>query len=145
MLRRLLILCVCVLGSIPGLAQERAAFRARLATVPIDIAMQDAVAGSGKVTATLSGRTLTITGSFEGLKSPATVARVHRGPKGIRGSAIFDLAVTPATQGTITGTLELTPAQVDDVTHERFYVQLHSEKAPEGNLWGWLLREEVRK
>jgi hypothetical protein len=21
----------------------------------------------------------------------------------------------------------------------RFYIQLHSERAPDGNLWGWLL------
>jgi hypothetical protein len=31
------------------------------------------------------------------------------------------------------------------VTGGRFYIQLHSEKAPEGNLWGWLLREETRR
>jgi hypothetical protein len=24
-------------------------------------------------------------------------------------------------------------------------VQLHSEKAPEGNLWGWLLPQEAKK
>lgn len=144
-MHRLSIVLVCALASVDGQAQERDRYRARLSTVPIDIAMQDTVAGSGSVTATLAGRTLTVTGTFDGLKTPATVARLHRAPKGIRGPAIFELTVTPATRGTIGGTLELTEAQVDDVRNARFYVQLHSEKAPDGNLWGWLLRDEVRK
>ena len=32
-----------------------------------------------------------------------------------------------------------------DITHlpnGRYYVQVHSEKAPEGNLWGWLLEKK---
>ena len=39
-------------------------------------------------------------------------------------------------------TLDLTPLQVTDLEKGRFYVQLHSEKAPDGNLWGWLLPAE---
>ena len=46
-------------------------------------------------TGTLAGRKLTITGSFEGLAAPATVARLHQGiAKGARGTAITDLTVT---------------------------------------------------
>ena len=115
-------------------------FRARLSVVPIDLAMAATVAGTGSVTAVAKGRTLVVTGTFEGLKSPATVVRVHRGPnRGLRGGAIGDLTATPATRGEVSGTLELTPAQVDDLEKGRLYVQLHSEGAPEGNLWGWLL------
>ena len=33
----------------------------------------------------------------------------------------------------------------DDLNRERLYVQLYSEKAPEGNLWGWLLAQENRR
>ena len=40
--------------------------------------------------------------------------------------------------GEITGVVELTPAQIDDLEKGCVYVQLHSEKAPDGNLWGWL-------
>jgi len=116
-------------------------FQARLSTVPIDLTMASTVAGSGSVTATLKGRTLMLSGKFTGLKTPATVARVHRGPnRGIRGAAIFDLTVAAnGTSGELSGTLELTAAQVEDLEKGRLYVQLHSEKAPEGNLWGWLL------
>ena len=117
-------------------------YRTRLSVVPIDIAMQATVAGSGSASATLKGSTLTIAGTFSGLKTPATVARVHRSPRtAMRGPAIGDLTATAATSGTINGTIELTKQQVDDLAAGRLYLQLHSEKAPEGNLWGWLLPE----
>ena len=121
-------------------AQSGETFRARLSTVPIDLTMMSTVAGSGSLTAVLSGKKLTITGTFDGLRSPATIARVHRGARGIRGPAMFDLAVSKATSGTVSGSLEPTPAQIEDLRSGRFYVQIHSEGAPDGNLWGWLLR-----
>jgi hypothetical protein len=117
-------------------------YRARLSLMPLDVAMQATMAGSGAVIATLKGTTLTINGTFSGLKTAATAARVHRGPKtAMRGPAIGDLTATAATSGTITGTIELTKPQIEDLAAGRLYLQLHSEKAPEGNLWGWLLPE----
>jgi hypothetical protein len=121
-------------------AQSGETFKARLSPVPIDLTMRSTIAGSGSVTAVLVGRKLSITGTFAGLRSPATIARLHRGPKGIRGPAIFELTASQAMSGTISGSLDLTPAQVDDLRNDRFYVQIYSERAPEGNLWGWLLR-----
>lgn len=117
-------------------------FHARLSVVPIDLAMAKAIAGRGSATATLTGRTLVLTGTFEGLRSPATVARVHRGPnRGLRGPAIFDLMTTTESRGQVSGTLELSATQVEDLEKGRLYVQLHSESAPDGNLWGWLLEK----
>jgi CHRD domain len=145
--RGLLVLLVAGLAAgFPDLAPGQTAasprtFTARLSTVPIDLAMASTVAGSGSVTGTLKGRTLAITGTFKGLKSSATVVRLHRSPnRGIRGEAFANLDATAATSGTITGSVDLTAAQVDDLEKGRLYVQLHSEKAPDGNLWGWLLR-----
>src|SRR5215203_4617942 len=90
-------------------------YRARLAIVPIDIAMHATIAGSGAVTGALKGSTLTISGTFSGLKTAATVARVHRSPRtAMRGVPIGDLTATGATSGTIGGTIELTKEQVDD-------------------------------
>jgi hypothetical protein len=129
-------------------AQSPRAFKARLSTVPIDVSMQATVAGSGAVTATLTGTRLQISGSFEGLKSPATTAQVHKGPaRGVRGPAVFDLTVakSDASSGTLSGNLDLTPAQVDDLAKGRLYVQVQSEKAPDGNLWGWLLPQEAKR
>ena len=56
-------------------------YRARLSPVPLDIAMQSTIAGSGSATATLKGTTLTISGTFAGLKTPATVARAASRPE----------------------------------------------------------------
>lgn len=123
-------------------AQSTKAYRARLSPVPLDVAMQTTIAGSGSVTATLTGTSLALAGTFKDLKTSATVVRLHRGPKmGMRGAAIADLSATAGTNGTITGKVDLTAAQVDDLANGRLYVQLHSEKAPDGNLWGWLLPE----
>ena len=130
--------------SFPGGAQGVQKFKARLSTVPIDASMQATVAGSGSVTAELAGTKLSVSGTFEGLRSPATVARLHMGQAGVRGPAIFDLTATKATSGTITGSVTLTPLQADNLRKTRIYVQLHSEKAPEGNLWGWFFPEERR-
>jgi hypothetical protein len=121
-------------------------YRARLSVVPLDIAMQSTIAGSGSATATLKGSTLTINGAFTGLKTAATVARLHRGPKmAMRGPAIGDLTATADTSGNISGSLELTKAQIDDLAAGRIYIQLHSQKAPDGNLWGWLLLADAKK
>ena len=121
-------------------AQKAEMFKARLSPVPIDISMQATIAGSGSLTATLSGKQLTITGTFEGLRSPATTAQIHRGPKGIPGPAILDITVTKSQKGTVSGSLDLTPEQIADLRNSRLYVQIQSERAPNGNLWGWLLQ-----
>jgi hypothetical protein len=105
--------------------------------------MMATIAGTGSVTATLTGNQLTIQGAFEGLRSPATTVQIHRGPKGIRGPAVAnlaDLTVTKAEKGTVGGTLELAPDQIADLRNGRLYVQIQSELAPDGNLWGWLLQ-----
>ena len=123
--------------------QNAETFKARLSPVPINISMMATIAGSGSLTATLTGKQLVIQGTFEGLRSPATTAQIHRAPKGIPGPAIVDLrdlTVTKAQKGTVSGTLELTPDQIADLRNARLYVQIQSERAPDGNLWGWLLQ-----
>ena len=128
-------------------AQTGKTYKARLSPVPIDVTMQSIIAGSGSVTAVLTQNKLTIDGTYESLKSPATIAQVHWGQKGVRGPVVQEmrLKVSGGTSGTITGTLDLNPTQVADLGQSWFYVQLHSEKAPDGNLWGWLLLQENRK
>jgi len=121
-------------------------YKARVAPVPIDVSMQGTIAGSGTVTATRAGAKLTFTGTFDGLKSPATVAQLHKSPvTGVRGPAVGDLTVANAPSGSISGAIDLTPALQDDLDKGRLYVQLHSEGAKDGNLWGWLLPQENKR
>ena len=129
-------------------AQPTRTFKARLSPVPIDVSMQATIAGSGSVTAVLTGTKLALTGTFDGLKSPATIAQIHKSPvRGVRGPNVLDLAVskTDAVSGTISGSFDLTAIQIADLEKGRLYVQLHSEKAPDGNLWGWLLPQENKR
>lgn len=122
-------------------AQSGESFKARLSAVPADARTRAALAGSGSASATLSGSKLTITGSFEGLLSPATTAALHSGvAAGVRGPSIGDLTITKSVSGTITGSVELNPAQLSDLHKGGLYVEIQSDKEPNGVLWGWLLR-----
>lgn len=125
----------------PGAAQTPERFRVRLTTVPMDGGMRNTVSGTGAATATLAGAKLSITGTFDGLKSPATSAQLHSGvAKGVRGTAIGSLEITRSTKGSISGSVDLTPDQVKGLREGRVYLEVASEKAPEGNLWGWILK-----
>lgn len=102
--------------------------------------MRATVAGFGSVSMRLTGSKLVVSGLFEGLLSPATIAQVRQSPAtGVRGPAVLNLTVTQATSGKIGGSFDLTPEQMESLRKGKLYVQLHSEKAPDGNLWGWLL------
>jgi hypothetical protein len=119
-------------------------YKARLSPTPVESSTLASITGAGSATATLSGRSLAVRGTFEGMKTAATIAQIHLGPRGVRGPVMFDLTVIKGTAGagTLAGTFTLTPELVEAVKRGRFYVQVHSEKAPDGNLWGWLLPVE---
>jgi hypothetical protein len=121
-------------------------YKARLSPVPVENS-RAGITGVGSATATLTARSLAVRGTFEGMKSAATIAQIHLGPRGVRGPVMFDLTVTKAAPGAgaISGTFTLTPEQVEAVRSSRFYVQIHSENAPDGNLWGWLLPVEKER
>jgi hypothetical protein len=134
-----------VLGASLASAQTARTFTARLSPVPITAAMQETVAGGGTVTATLNGNRLVVEGKFSGLRTPATVARVHLAPRALRGPAIADLTVSSGTSGTLSGSVELNGEQRQALEKMSLYIQVHSEKAPEGNLWGWLILQEQKR
>ena len=138
---RAALVVLCVLTASAS-AQTGRTFKTRLSPVPVDLTMLPTVTGSGSVTASLVGAKLTVTGTFEGLKSPATIVKIRKSPvRGVRGPELFDLTASHGQSGTISGTIELTAQQIADLQGGRLYVQLHSEGAPEGNLWGWLLEK----
>jgi hypothetical protein len=121
-------------------AQSPQTFKTRLAPVALDAAMKSTIAGTGSATATLSGAKFTVNGTFEGLKSNATMAHIHQGSApGVRGAKLLDLTVTKSMNGTLSGSFDLTPDQIESLKKGKWYVQIHSAKAPDGNLWGWLL------
>ena len=139
-------LCSAAAVALVGTAAEDV--RARLSPVPIDVSMQATVAGSGSVSAVLTGTKLAVTGTFDGLKSPATIAQIHKSPvRGVRGPNVLDLTVAK-TDG--------------DQRHDQRHVRPHrhpgrrpregpavraasQREGPGRQLWGWLLPQENKR
>ena len=125
----------------PAQAQGQEKFKGRLASVPVDAKTRPDVGGVGTMTAVLAGSKLTINGTFEAFVSPAREGLLMQSRvTGIRGSRVGDLTITKTTKGTLSGTFDLTPQQVEGVRKGLLYVQISSDKAPDGNVWGWLLK-----
>jgi CHRD domain len=122
-------------------AQAPETYKVRLSPVPVEAKTRESIAGIGSASATLVGSKLSIAGSFEGLRSPALDAKIHQGPvTGVRGPAILDLTIAHAASGAVSASIDLTPQQIESLKKGRLYIQIDSEKAQDGNLWGWLLR-----
>jgi hypothetical protein len=137
-----------ILATIPTMAQTAEKYSVRLSNVPVANAnARNNIDGNplkpadGTASATLTGRKLTINGTFQDLKTAATIAQVHQSQAmGMRGPVVFDLMVTKADKGSFTGSFDLTPEQLELLRKSRLYIQIHCESAPEGALWGWLVK-----
>src|SRR5580658_3306698 len=128
-------------AAIALIAQGGETYKARLSPLPGDAKTVKDMAGTGSVSATLTGTKLTVNGTFDGLKTNAVKAELRNGVMGgVRGPAIGDLTITKAMKGTITGAIDLTPEQIAHLKKGGLYVQIYSEKPTDGTLWGWLLR-----
>lgn len=122
-------------------AQTRETFKARLSPVAVDAQLVTVITGHGAVSAVLAGTRLTVTGTFDGMHSAATAAQLHQGiATGVPGAAIQDLTVSKGMGGAISGSVDLTAPQVEALRKGLVYVVVDSTGAPDGNLWGWLLK-----
>ena len=135
-----LVLPVLLLSvSVPALA-DGAKYVAVLDPGPLTFATRNDVAGTGSVTAELSGNMLIVNGSFDGLPSPATTAQLRSGLlMGVPGEAFADLTVPHSPGGTVAASVKVSRAVIAALKRGGLYVQLNSEKAPNGNLWGWFV------
>jgi CHRD domain len=119
-------------------------FQFRLSPGPRLVGTRADSSGSGSATATLEDSKLTLKGSFSGLLAVPTAAHLCMGSlPGVRGPVIADLTVSPAasgtTSGTLSGTLQLNPSQLAALHKGGLYVEIDSNRAPEGDLWGWII------
>ena len=121
----------------PALA---AGYEAELDPTPFDATSRaDVIDSIGNITATLDGNTLTVHGTFSSLTSPATGGSFRIGlAKGVPGDAIGSLTVSHARQGEVNGSIKLNSAQKAALDRQALYIRIDSEKAPDGNLQGWL-------
>jgi hypothetical protein len=127
-----------------GTAFAADTYQANLGPMPLDASNRINMLGRGDATATLDGKVLTVAGQFAGLPSPATAAHLIVGAAiGVPGTQALDLTVAQAVSGSLSGKLTLTAGQAAAFRTGRLYVQIDSQKAPTGNLWGWLLPQHV--
>ena len=130
---------VCFAADKPAASKK---YQAYLSPMPHNDAMHANFSGKGNATATVAGDTLSLTGAFSGLASPATKAHICLSmAPGIPGKPIFEFDVPSGVEGNVTGTFKLDKDQAAALQKGRLYIQLDAEKAPKGNLWGWLLAE----
>jgi CHRD domain len=126
-----------VSAAVPAFADN---FETRLSPSPLTDGTRINVTGEGMAKASLDGNKLTVSGDFHGLAGNATTAELYDGLGiGILGPKAFDLTVTPGASGTLSGSATLTGKQATALRLGHFYVQINSQKAPDGNLTGWLL------
>ena len=126
-----------LLSAAPALA---AAYDAELDPVPFDASNRAIVIDSiGDASATLDGGTLNVRGNFSKFTSPATGGSVRIGlAKGVPGDAIGTLTVDHAISGHFSGSIKLNSEQLAALKKQAIYVRIDSEKAPDGNVQGWL-------
>lgn len=131
------VLALLALNAAPAWAAG--SYRLSLDPVAYDNSTRDVVQGEGALTATLEGDTLTIRGSFSGLSSPATAAKLGIGLDFGVPATDFFATLTPsnAPAGTISGTLTLTPAQAAALNRRQLFLELYTVKGTDGALWGW--------
>lgn len=115
-------------------------FQVRLSPGPRLVGTRAPSSGSGSVTATLKSTELILQGSFHGLLAVPTAAHLHMGSlPGVRGPVIAGLTISPATSGTLNGEVQLTPGQLSAFHKGGLYIEIDSNRAPEGDLWGWII------
>jgi hypothetical protein len=130
-------LALLVLNAMPALAASN--YTLSLDPVAYDNSTREAILGEGHLKATLDGSTLTISGNFSGLSSPATTAKLGVGLDfGVPATDFFaTLTPTSAASGSVSGTVTLTPAQAAALNKRQLFLQLYSVKGTDGSLWGW--------
>jgi hypothetical protein len=145
---------VCL--AVTAVAQSGDKYKARLSAVPslnsrgagITVTGDSVKGAEGSSIATLSGKKLTVSGSFEKFASPATEANLFMGPamgaRNYPGTALFKLTLMKAADGksgTFSGMFDLSTEQVDALKKGKLYLQVHSEGSPTGHVVGWLARD----
>ena len=95
---------------------------------------------TGDATATFNSSTklLMITVNYTGMT--ATAAHIHKGAVGVSGDVVFPINTTLTSPFSFT-TVALTTAQEADLKAGLYYINLHSDTYPDGEIRGQLLEQ----
>jgi len=138
-----------LLGGAPAAQADTAKFTANLKGA--DEVPPNQTTGTGSITVTLDTGTnaLTWNGTFSGLTGPATAAHFHGpAPAGKNAGVVVWISQKPAEAGTkpppftspFQGTATLTAGQVSDLMAGNWYVNVHTQANPGGEIRGQLVK-----
>lgn len=94
-------------------------------------------AGDAVVNLDTSAKTIAWTVTYQGLSGPATMAHFH-GPAAVGQAAGVTVPLGPALASPIKGKATLSDAQIADLTHGLWYVNVHTAAHPAGEIRGQL-------
>lgn len=101
--------------------------------------------GTGNVSLSIDDTTLnwTLTGTFSGLVGTTTAAHIHSpAAPGVNASVLVPLTIPlGVTSGTISGSGTLSPGNYNDLTAGLFYVNVHTNTSPGGEVRAQLVPE----
>jgi hypothetical protein len=138
MKRAFLGLAAVLLTATAAMADQ--SFDFRLSPGPRLVGTRAESSGSGRVHAELKGNVLTLSGDYHGLLAASANAQLMMGPlPGVRGPKLADLTITPAVNGTISGKVTLNRQAMAAFAKGGLYVEITSQPAPDGDLWGWVI------
>ena len=95
--------------------------------------------GVVKVTLDTSSKVLKWTGSYQGLTGPATMALHGPAPVGQNADVQVRLGISRALRGSLEGQTTLSDAQINELETGKWYVNVHTEQNPGGEIRGQLL------
>ena len=103
-----LVVIFCAAFGAPAHAADN--YQTNIGPTPLNGSNRAAVLGRGSVLATLDGKKFTLHGTFAGLATPATLAHLCMGNvMGGTGPILYDVTVSQAQSGEVSGTVMLTP------------------------------------
>ena len=134
--------CAALMVAAVVVGAQRQGFQGRLSPLPVDARTAGTITGEGVVRAELNGTELTIRGSFEGMSSAAIRAHVHRALPGTPGPVAFAIDVPAVAEGEFEDTVTLDESELRGLRGGFYYLQIHTENNPGGELRGWLWPQE---
>lgn len=79
----------------------------------------------------------TLNGSYSGMLANVVASHIHgSAPAGVNAPVLFNLNNTSGTSGSLTGAGVFTPAQIADLLAGLFYVNVHTQVFPGGEIRG---------
>jgi hypothetical protein len=96
---------------------------------------------TGAAVLTFDSQSKVLSGAVSYSDMTVTAAHIHKGEVGVSGDVVFPITVSPENPFTFTSPA-LTAEQEADLNAGRYYINLHSDTYPEGEIRGQLVKDQ---